>query len=116
MRQGGSTLTQQLVKSYFLDNRRTFTRKFRELVMAIILERHFEKDELLNAYINEIFLGQRGGEPFRIWPWKPVLFPSTPGGTQRRRNRTVSRHRSGTHLLQPLPLSWTRKGSSRSSI
>ncbi|MEE3278263.1 MAG: transglycosylase domain-containing protein [Pseudomonadota bacterium] len=60
VRQGGSTLTQQLVKSYFLDNRRTFTRKFRELVMAIILERHFEKDELLNAYINEIFLGQNG--------------------------------------------------------
>ncbi|SUZ74579.1 uncharacterized protein METZ01_LOCUS27433, partial [marine metagenome] len=60
VRQGGSTLTQQLVKSYFLDNRRTFTRKFRELVMAIILERHFEKEELLNAYINEIFLGQNG--------------------------------------------------------
>ena len=60
VRQGGSTLTQQLVKSYFLDNRRTFTRKFRELVMAIILEHHFEKEELLNAYINEIFLGQNG--------------------------------------------------------
>ncbi len=60
VRQGGSTLTQQLVKSYFLDNRRTFNRKFRELVMAIILERHFEKEELLNAYINEIFLGQNG--------------------------------------------------------
>ena len=60
VRQGGSTLTQQLVKSYFLDNRRTFIRKFRELIMAIILERQYEKEELLNAYINEIFLGQNG--------------------------------------------------------
>ena len=58
--QGGSTLTQQLVKSYFLDNRRTYTRKLRELAMAIILEARFEKNDLLDAYINEIYLGQDG--------------------------------------------------------
>lgn len=58
--QGGSTLTQQLVKSYFLDNRRTFGRKIEEAVMAMLLEVHFEKRDLMNAYINEIYLGQDG--------------------------------------------------------
>ncbi len=58
--QGGSTLTQQLVKSYFLDNSRTYQRKLRELAMAVILDARFEKDDLLNAYINEIYLAQDG--------------------------------------------------------
>jgi penicillin-binding protein 1B len=58
--QGGSTMTQQLVKSYFLDNRQTLWRKIREAFMAVILEFHFEKDDLLNAYVNEIYLGQDG--------------------------------------------------------
>jgi len=61
IQQGGSTLTQQLVKSYFLDNRRTVTRKLKELVMAVILDARFEKVDILNAYVNEIFLGQDGG-------------------------------------------------------
>jgi penicillin-binding protein 1B len=58
--QGGSTLTQQLVKSYFLDSRQTAGRKFREALMAIALESHFTKADLMNAYINEIYLGQDG--------------------------------------------------------
>jgi penicillin-binding protein 1B len=58
--QGGSTLTQQLVKSYFLNSRQTLGRKLREAVMAIALEAHFTKADLMNAYINEIYLGQDG--------------------------------------------------------
>ncbi len=58
--QGGSTLTQQLVKSYFLDSRRTLGRKLEEAVMAVILESRFEKADIMNAYINEIYLGQDG--------------------------------------------------------
>lgn len=58
--QGGSTLTQQLVKSYFLDSQRTASRKLREAAMALALESHFSKADLMNAYINEIFLGQDG--------------------------------------------------------
>jgi penicillin-binding protein 1B len=58
--QGGSTLTQQLVRSYFLSNRQTLGRKIREAIMAVALDAHFTKDDLMNAYINEIFLGQDG--------------------------------------------------------
>ena len=60
IRQGGSTLTQQLVKSYFLDSRQTFRRKFREAIMAVALELRYDKADLLLAYVNEIYLGQQG--------------------------------------------------------
>jgi penicillin-binding protein 1B len=60
IQQGGSTLTQQLVKSYFLDSRRTFGRKIEEAMMSLLLEVHFDKQDLMNAYINEIYLGQDG--------------------------------------------------------
>ncbi len=58
--QGGSTLTQQLARSYFLTTRRTASRKIREAIMAISLDEHFSKADLMNAYINEIHLGQDG--------------------------------------------------------
>ena len=60
VRQGGSTLTQQLVKSYFLDSRRTYGRKFTEAAMALLLEWHYDKEEILTAYINEVYMGQDG--------------------------------------------------------
>ncbi len=59
--QGGSTLTQQLVKNFFLTSERTFWRKFNEVLMALILEWRYSKDEILEAYANEIYLGQAGG-------------------------------------------------------
>ena len=59
--QGASTLTQQLVRSYFLNNRQTISRKLTEAMMAILLEIHFDKADLMNAYVNEINLGQEGG-------------------------------------------------------
>jgi len=60
MVQGGSTLTQQLVKNFFLTSERTLTRKLQEAIMAVILESKFSKDEILTAYVNEVFLGQDG--------------------------------------------------------
>ncbi len=56
--QGGSTLTQQLVKNFFLNKKKTLVRKFNEAIMSLLLEMHYEKDEILQAYLNEIYLGQ----------------------------------------------------------
>ncbi len=60
MVQGGSTITQQLVKNFYLTPERTLKRKFREAIMSVLLEFHYEKDEILETYINEINLGQSG--------------------------------------------------------
>ena len=57
---GGSTITQQLVKNYYLTSDRTIIRKLTELVMAVLLELHYEKDQILESYLNEVYLGQEG--------------------------------------------------------
>lgn len=62
--QGGSTITQQLVKNYFLTPEKTLRRKFSELFMAILLEANTDKDQILESYLNVIYMGQRG--PFQV--------------------------------------------------
>lgn len=58
--QGGSTLTQQLVKNFYLTPERTMRRKATEAVLALVVESRYGKNEILEAYLNEIYLGQRG--------------------------------------------------------
>jgi penicillin-binding protein 1B len=63
--QGGSTITQQLVKNYFLEPERRFSRKVVELSMSLILEALYSKEEILEMYMNEIYMGNRGAVEIR---------------------------------------------------
>lgn len=56
---GGSTITMQVAKNYFLTRDRTFTRKFNEILLALQIERELEKDQILELYLNKIYLGNR---------------------------------------------------------
>jgi penicillin-binding protein 1B len=79
IRQGGSTITQQLAKNYFLTPERTLTRKIKEALMALIIEAKYDKNVILEIYLNEIYLGQKEsvsidgiGEASTFYFGKPV--------------------------------------------
>jgi len=79
VKQGGSTITQQLAKNYFLTPERTLSRKITEAFMALTMEAMYDKDEILEIYLNEIYFGQKGtvavhgvGEAARFYFGKPV--------------------------------------------
>jgi len=79
VRQGGSTVTEQLAKNFFLTPERTLSRRIRTALLSMIIEARYSKDEILECYLNEIYLGQRGatevhgvGEASRLYFGKPV--------------------------------------------
>ena len=77
--QGGSTLTQQLIKNFFLSEERTMHRKAVEAAMALLAERRYEKNEILDAYLNEIYLGQNGVQGvFGVWEAARFYFARAP--------------------------------------
>lgn len=61
-KQGGSTLTQQLIKNMYLSSERSYSRKIREVIMALLLEYRFSKQDILTAYVNEVYLAQFGNK------------------------------------------------------
>jgi penicillin-binding protein 1A len=72
---GGSTITQQLARNFFLTSEKTFTRKIKEIFLALRVERELGKDEILELYINKIFLGYRAygaGAAADVYYGKPV--------------------------------------------
>lgn len=71
---GGSTITQQLVKNTFLTQERTLKRKFTEWIMSIALERRLSKDQVLELYLNDVWLGQRGSFAIHGVPEAARLF------------------------------------------
>lgn len=83
--EGASTLTQQLVKNYYLTSERTFRRKILEMFMAVILDAKYSKQEILEAYLNDIYLGRNRsisivgvGEASRFYFGKQVTDLSVP--------------------------------------
>jgi len=73
---GGSTITQQLARNFFLTNEKTFTRKIKEMFLALKIEREIEKDKILELYLNKIFLGHRA---YGVGAAAEVYYGKSPG-------------------------------------
>jgi penicillin-binding protein 1B len=103
VRQGGSTLTQQLMKNFFLTAQRDWQRKLTEALMAYIAERKFSKDEILENYLNDIYLGQRGQEGiYGVWEASQYYFSKDPADLTIGEMATIAGMISSPNRLNPL--------------
>jgi penicillin-binding protein 1B len=103
VRQGGSTLTQQLMKNFFLTSKRDWRRKSKEALMAYIAERRYSKDQILENYINDIYLGQRGQEGiYGVWEASEFYFSREPRNLTIGEMATIAGMISSPNRLNPL--------------
>jgi penicillin-binding protein 1B len=103
LRQGGSTLTQQLMKNFFLSPKRDWRRKIKEALMAYIAERRFTKDEILENYVNDIYLGQRGqAGVYGLWEASEFYFSKDPRDLTIAEMATLAGMISSPNRLNPL--------------
>jgi len=103
VRQGGSTLTQQLMKNFFLTNQRSYQRKIKEALMAYIAERRYSKDEILENYLNDIYLGRRGQEGiYGVWEASEFYFSKEPRDLTIGEMATIAGIISSPNRLNPL--------------
>ena len=104
IREGASTLTQQLVRSYFLSNERTWGRKLREAVMAVALEVRYGKSDLLHAYVNEIYLGQDGARAIHGFGLASQFYFGKPlAELELHELALLVAEVRGSHVLRPAP-------------
>ncbi len=103
IREGGSTLTQQLMKNFFLTNKRTFSRKIKEALMALIAEHLYSKEQILELYVNDIYLGQRGQEGiYGIWEASEYYFSREPRDLTIAEMATIAGMISAPNRFNPL--------------
>jgi penicillin-binding protein 1B len=103
VRQGGSTLTQQLMKNFFLTSKRDWRRKVKEILMAYIAERRYSKEVILENYINDIYLGQRGQEGiYGVWEASEFYFSKEPRNLTIGEMATIAGMISSPNRLNPL--------------
>jgi penicillin-binding protein 1B len=103
IRQGGSTLTQQLMKNFFLSSERSYRRKIKEAVMAYIAESKYSKEEILENYINDIYLGRRGQEGiYGVWEASEYYFSKEPRDLTLGEMATIAGMISSPNRLNPL--------------
>jgi penicillin-binding protein 1B len=103
IRQGGSTLTQQLMKNFFLSSERSYKRKTKEALMAYIAETKYSKDEILENYINDIYLGRRGQEGIDgVWEASEYYFSKEPRDLTIGEMATIAGMINSPNRLNPL--------------
>ena len=75
---GASTISQQLIKNQLLTKDRTFSRKFKEVIMALLLESYFDKKYILELYLNNVYLGQKGNQLVIGFPDASIYYFNKP--------------------------------------
>jgi penicillin-binding protein 1B len=118
--QGGSTITQQLVKNFFLTPERSLARKLQEAWMSLIVEARYEKEAILEAYLNEIYLGNRGsiqvhgvGEGSSLFFGK-LAQDLTPASSRRPRRRSSRRPSTTRTAARPSATRTSRESGATS--